>query len=477
MFECLKCLIKRYKVEIVFFTVMLVLLSVTDMWIGSDDTVNKEILEKTPVLQWVWHRATTWQPRIVSDFLMGIFTFYIPLWRILVALSATALVSMIGSMVTVGRETDERETCYAKIFIACTFFVIHPNTMSAGVFWFSGSFNYLIPTLFLITAMIPFYETATGMKRKKTGRIRGIIIPGIASACCAYMEINAAVLFCFGAFTFIFCFFQRKRIPRNLIAQFVLLCGNIGIYLSLGGTSIRSRDELYWFKDFEMLSLSDRAFMGVTWGNLHCICGATVLYMVLFGLVLLNIYDKYQSKPIRAMAALPLCMILFVLPAYDQALRIGKMGGKCGVLLSNISGWDSAVELLRVLPMQMNLGWKALLPSVCFMATIFFVCGLVAVSFEKVGMRITNMIIYCAVLTASYIMGISPTIFASGFRTFFAADVLAIFLCAMLLREIFSHRKIWQERWFKMLVFFLSVIAAGFVMEQFLFNLTNQMRF
>lgn len=478
MIEQLKCMIKRYRVEIVFFAVMMVLLSVSEMWVGSDDTVNKEILQNTPVLEWVWQRATNWQPRIVSDFLVGVFSFHIPLWRILIALSATALVSMIGSVVTSGRQTDERETWWAKTIIACLFFVIHPNTLSTGVFWFSGSFYYLVPTLLLFTGLMPFCMAAFGIEMQNAGKIKSIIIPCVASACCAYMEICAAVLLCFAVFTLVFCFMSGKRIPKRLIAQLVLLCVNMFVYFSLGGTSIRSRAELYWFKDFEMLSLIDRIFMGVTWGNLHYVCGATVLVAVLLGLVVLNVHGKYRSKLICVLAALPLCVILCVIPAYDQALRIGEMGIESGILLSRVSGWSSVVELLRILPGQMNYGWKALLPGMGFMAIILFVSGLVFVSFERTDNKLVGTVIYFAALAASFIMGFSPTIFASGFRVFFVADMLIIFLCAMLLGELFIHQSgIWKEKWFKVLVCFLVVIAAGFAMEQFLFNLKDQVRF
>ena len=51
MIEQLKCMIKRYRIEIVFFAVMMVLLSVSELWVGSADTVNKEILQNTPVLE------------------------------------------------------------------------------------------------------------------------------------------------------------------------------------------------------------------------------------------------------------------------------------------------------------------------------------------------------------------------------------------------------------------------------------------
>ena len=154
------------------------------------------------------------------------------------------------------------------------------------------------------------------------------------------------------------------------------------------------------------------------------------------------------------------------------------MGNESGILLSRVSGWSSVVELLRIMPEQMNFGWKALLPGVGFMAIILFVSGLVFVSFERTENKLVGIVIYFAALAASYIMGISPTIFASGFRIFFVADMLIVFLCAMLLRELFNlHSGIWKEKWFKILVGFLVVIAVGFAMEQFLFNLKDQVRF
>jgi hypothetical protein len=74
------------------------------------------------------------------------------------------------------------------------------------------------------------------------------------------------------------------------------------------------------------------------------------------------------------------------------------------------------------------------LSVVLFMfVTLFF-------AFEKKESRFLACLLYLAAFGSGIIMGYSPTVFASGSRPFFLANIILLMLCMMLISEGINHK-------------------------------------
>lgn len=216
----------------VFFVAIFTILLSYGLLNGSDDSVYIEQLKDMSIFQWVYWRATTWQPRLVPDLLIALFHFNFNAWRVATAFIATVMMVVIGGICT-RKVSDKYSNETVNFVICCAFFLIFPNVLRYSVYWYTGSFNYLWPAFFMIVASSTFYCAAIG--RPVTNKL-WIIFAVIASMLVVYMEQTAAIFLCFALLSLIIMRAFQKRITYNLILQIVCAVLNLGVYLSFGGT-------------------------------------------------------------------------------------------------------------------------------------------------------------------------------------------------------------------------------------------------
>lgn len=229
-----KGIFKRHIVMLIFFCIMLLLLALNTLWEGSDDTAFRAQLETMSITEWIWMRATTWQARLVNDFLFAIFQFNMPVWKISTAAITTLLIFTICNFPT-NKSHFQLANSYEHVLACSSFFMMLPHVISASLVWYTGSFFYVWPTCFLLIAMLPFYRIAIG--RPMTNKW-GIALAVLCSALTGYQEQCGAIFVCFAVFTFLVVWIHKERVPGYLFLQFAFVCINVVIYMSLAGVEL-----------------------------------------------------------------------------------------------------------------------------------------------------------------------------------------------------------------------------------------------
>lgn len=465
-------ILSKYMVFFVFFFIILLILLPGTLWTGTDDTTYIEQLTHMGILEWVWMRATTWQPRIISDFLLALFHFNLPVWKMATATATTLLLLGITKYPEMD-DTLHTPRIYSHIVPCSAFFVMCPYVISSSIVWYTGSFFYLWPTLFLVIALMPFYDAAVGSRSIRYG---GLLLSILCSLLTGYQEQCAAIMICFALFTFAFMLYHKERIPKYLILQFILVCINVGVYLTLGGTEIRLDAELYWYKDYHMLSLTDRLFQGVNWANYHLFNASNVLMFLLSGLIFLSIFYRYKSIWIKIFAAIPFAaFFVSILPIQSLLSRASKFNSYLEGQYNFSSSLQIAVEWLLdptiSKPSNFSLGLAGLLPAFFCFLILIDIGWLLTIAFQSRRHGFVNMVVYFAALASVYSLSFSPTIFASRTRIFFAANTLIILLIALLFKELDGCTGILTKKWFRPAIAVLVITAMLFAFEQFSFNL------
>ena len=460
-----------------FFAISIFVIILKMNFQDGDDMMSIQQLSQMSPLKWVYWRATTWQPRISADLAVSLVNFNKPLWKLNTAVLSTVLVMSISYLCTM-RITNKEEKKNMNLLICCSFFFISPNIITACVFWCTGSYYYLWSAVALILALMPFIYAiqCENIKNKKM-----YIVYFIASAYASYIEQPFAILLCFGMFTFIYLLIKKIKIDKALILQYIFILLNVGIYFSFGGESIRTKSELFWYRDYTMLSFVDKIFQGVNWSNYQLMNSSNILMCVFTGIIAVTIWKKNSDKIVRFFSSIPFALtILSILP-------IDMMFSNVSYLQDPYTGEISHLNIAQVIkegmlncmsagPNNFNLGIVNLAPSIVCLTVILFITALLYFVFEKFEDRIIAIILYLAALASSYIISFTPTIFASRYRVFFITDVLILLLIGMVMQELLKFNETFNKRIFITVKFIIIIMAAIFITEQFAFIWSGRFR-
>lgn len=426
-----------YPIVLIFFFFLLLPVQLRD-----DDIVYSAQLNSMKVFDWVWWRAQNWQPRILSDSLLAFFKFYMPLWKIITAILLVLLMIVIEKICNYSMTVEfemQKKDIYTQSIICGSFLLISPQVLRDAVFWYTGSFHYLWPAFLMMLSFLLFYSVAMG---------RFIQNKMIIIFCCAcspfvgYMEQTAAISICFESCILLISIFVRKKIPFYCWIQYVLLCANFFLYWIFGGIGPRQTRELHWYKDFNMLSVIDKLFQGVNWTNYHLLNTSNLLVFILSILVFMNISYSTKSKFIQVFSAIPaLYLFLSIMPIkwlfsrVDAFNAFGPIGDNYNLSIDKVVLW--LLNPMQANPHNFNFDFFNLFPCVISLTVVLYLGILVFLSFNDNLQSIINALIYCAALASGYIIGFSPTIFASQFRVFFMTDLLIVILIGVTFRELF----------------------------------------
>lgn len=436
---------------------------------GSDDTVSIKQLSEMSALKWVYLRATTWQPRISVDLAVALVNFNIPIWKFNTVAISTMLVITISYILNHKLNIEKKRLI--NILVCSSFFLIAPHVITASVLWCTGSYYYLWSALALILSLAPFYYA---IKEEKITYKNMYIVYFFASAYASYVEQPFAILICFGIFTFIYLFINNKKIPKMLVGQYIFIITNVIIYFSIGGVNIREQAELYWYRDYTMLSSIDKIFQGINWSNYQLINSSNVLMSVFTCLIFVTIWIKNKDKVVRFFSIMPfIFIILSVLPIESIFSNISYLqdpytGEVFHLDMAHIFR-DGIFNCMLARPNNFLTGFKYLLPSAICFTVILFISVLLFIVFEKVEDKIVAVILYFASLASSYVISFTPTIFASRYRVFFITDILIVLLIGMVMKELLKEDFTLKHKLMKVFIGTIIFLASCFAIEQFVF--------
>ncbi len=445
----------KYLIFLLFFAIIFIPILTVNIRIGSDDTTYIEQLSSMKIFDWLYMRVKTWQPRIISDFLIAIFNFNMPVWKFATTIITALLMFFICNF---SQDTlNKREYVYSCIISFASFFLINIGSLNASVFWYTGSFNYLWPSLFMIIALMPFYRADIN----KPVKCKFIyILAAVCSALIGYNEQFFAVAIGFGAFTFFLLILEKRKIPVYLIIQYILILINAGIFFKLGGVSIRRSAEVIYFKDYDMLSFADKIFLGVNWGNYQVFNNWNILFFIPAGLIFIIGLNKFNSSALKK--------ALFAVPMIVIGLSIVRLEYIAPNIFGNIY---KIFDTMYIQPTDNLIKPLELFPSLFCMTIILYMAVLIFYAFENKAEGLSNVALYLASLCSGYILGFSPTIFESGLRIFFISDILIVLLISNLTKELFKFE---IKKWFKIIVFLLFAVSLCPLAAYSVYNLAGE---
>ena len=441
-------IITPYIPFILFFLVFFSFMQPIELLPDTDDTVHFDKLDSLGIFGWLAWRAEMWQPRLFSDFFYAVFIYRLDAWKLVNSIVAALL--MLGVWrISFGpdflRNVQERGRALllAASLICLLFFLIYPNAVTSASIWYTGSFNYLWPVTALVFGLTPFvFFLRAG---EPNPRKAWIPVSILASICAGFNEQTTLVALGVSALILVYCFCKKRKIPVLLIIHFAVIAA-LAIYFMIAvltSSRVTGGEELALFPEFATFGKRDMLQLGIHVYDSHLLRRSSLIFLALALLagILAFIRLKERHTFFRVFAFFPAFYILLnMLPlrfllsgTWNYYADYGNIVEIHSAFVYDPATWFNFLDRVPPLgwglePHDLFLAWTGFAAVICVLFPLFF-------AFRDVANRIMACIIYLAAFGSGVIMGFSPTVFASGNRPFFIANILILFLCALLIKE------------------------------------------
>ena len=389
--------IKKYIPLIVILSYILimhfVIRPVTDDDIYFSSWVGKDIFGLLKL------RYLKWSSRsIIEIFLIYIMSYAKILWSILDGLIILLLYYSINRIVNI---KSNKNTIFLS-FICAILIILYPFGQMSSSGWGATTMNYLWPLSLGIFAMIPIVEECF-QNKKCTKLMRLATIPALIYAC--NQEQMCLIIIGFLLVFNIQYYITNKRINKSALLYLIIALISITYILTCPGNGIRFKNETkIWFHDFNELSIIQKCILSIN-NTFQLLIGKTnYLLITMYSFMA---YVLYKNKKNRKLLILTVCLLLgcVVIPhinifnTYDlyiihlkthsPMLQYLQLGSKKYILSIVIS----IIYLISTIYILYNMYKKDNLNK--YMLPLLFLAGILS----------------------RFIVGFSPTLFASKQRT------------------------------------------------------------
>ena len=427
--------IQRFKREQILLSVLWIL-----TWIGAfgvccmirysdgdDAFFLEQITRHSGFFDFVSDLTKTMNGRITSTMALW-FVFKLPLivWRIFNAFVITAFAFILSKIIALFRRDTEIVNHY--IFALASFVVIGVGVIGYSCLWITGSVNYLWPACAALFAVYPVLRCRYQQKPMKPFTTALCALAGLYAALA--QEQIAAVLICCLAVILVKSAIESKRVNVSYAVVFLVVLAAALLLLTSPFTEARTGREMRWLPEYAVMSLAQKCF--ITWQWLIHAFTHSLRFVWMMLWIALAIRLLIQKK--YAAAFLPLLFTcLAAAPVFFAGFLVDV--GLNRLDMTKVVQHAPTLADLSALQFRMLLLWTAVI-----LATW------VLIVYQQRGEKtaFANAILYLAAIASCAVMLFSPSIYASGERTLFAAGILLTLIAANLRKPVRSPG---QEIW------------------------------
>lgn len=397
-----------------------------------DDITWMNVMDSLGGIFETWKYYTmNWQPRFPAIFFGLVFDKYLWLWKCVNPLIYTVSVFTICKFVF----SNKNEFRFAFLIIFGAFFVYTKTFLFANV-WLAGSSVYNLGFCSLIVSMIPFFGIVFNDK-KRISFISWVLL-FVFSLFATWQEQPSVILAGFAVVTIITKIFtQKKFFSKNLILSFfsAWIIANTILFNVLNLSSDRINFESHRIPEYDMLSILDKIFVGVNYGNYHVIYLSKYLFLICTIFTAALIYIKYTSKA-RYIGFIPLIYSLGVCIPFDSLI---KTDGLISPIVDYI--YNGIINQTKYSDFNINFHTvfsKSLIPSALalFIIVLFGLCQFM--SFSILQEKMAAVSCYGLGMAASYVLAFTGAFYVVGPRSNYYTDMMLVVIFAMLLRQYLS---------------------------------------
>lgn len=382
---------------------------------GSDDAWYLRVSKSCGLLQFLGWRYVSWTGRLAAEAMIYLsihcgallYHLFSPLFILLAAYS-------IGRLFTA--KTDLRLMLFALLsFGLCNFHVL-----GAGIFWFTGSYNYLVPVACGLFGMIPFADAV--FRGKISPHPARLALSAAALAVCSLANEQASLVAVSAAvFAVAAVAARKKKAPAALILLAVLAIAGLAVNITAPGVPIRWHKEVAeFFPGFNTLTLGQHLKYSVNW-FFNEIVTQMFAFVLALSAVPFVFWKKYRGRDAVLLRAFGMLSVFALFAVKMIGLRpFTDFAFLFSHFTQQIHMWRPT-EIARL--SLLFLFW-----TVFLLLLVYLVCR---VSEHPVF----TLLCFAACFASMALLFFSPSIVASGSRVLFVGSVLLMILLTGMVKQ------------------------------------------
>lgn len=346
-----------------------------------------------------WNKAYsmyyTWSSRVIINFFVYFFTNHsLIYWVIFMGISMFTLLYSFDYLFSNNKK-------YSSIFIIFVIMMFPYKELSTAG-WISTTVTYFSPIAFGFLSLIPIKKT---LDNKKSSIIELIIYALALIFACSNEQVMALVLACYGV-AFVY-FLATKRINHNIIIQLALAFISAVIVVKCPGNYLRKADEIAnWFPTYN--SISSIAKINI--------CFSTTMKWLLFDtsffpffsllltcLVFMNKKDMFN----RIISLVP--TVILVLCNYLKKITSS--------LLPYLSSLNKNIPYYGLVNAGQIDKFEMFIIYIIWVLVMVIILYEIIIISDSLATLLASFTLIGAGFISRMAMSLSPTIYASGFRT------------------------------------------------------------
>lgn len=395
----------------------------------------------------VW-RYNNWSSRLVIESILFFLTRYPLLWGIL----DTIMMVWIAIGFSIFFNDDKRMSTNWIIVLAIICFPFE-SMSSAG--WIATSVNYLWPLAAGLIVLVPLNNI---IKQKNTSNVVKIIV-FLATFLATNQEQMCFIMCALYVFFLCYLFLKKEKIKFFLKLETIVCILNLFFILTCPGNQVRKASEIEtWFPSYTQLSFLRKVEMGYSSSLYEFFMKLNLIFALFAVMLVLVVYlnkSKY-NKIYFALSMVPLATSVIMGLLYSVTKDIFPFITSLTQKMTDIGTGISVSDLTSWIPDIFITG--------------VFLCIIICLSicFMNKSQSIFACYILFIGLLSRWIMGFSPTIWASNTRTFIFMYFSFIALIVILFNEL-EKRNGLKRKNIKIILEMSIVIIGLYLLEHQLY--------
>lgn len=363
----------------------------------GDDVYFLDVVNHTAFKDFIWMRYNTWTSRVVIEVFLYFFAKHTLLWRVVNGLMYPLLAWSLWRLLPKSGRIP------STAWLSVLGVILLPIEMYFSAGWVTTNVHYFFMVTIGAFSIIPLRILSEGDSLRWYHCL--VFLPALIYGT-NNEQMAVATLILYGG-AILYFGSRRKLHPYTLIALGITLT-NMVLMLFNPGNAARGRAEIAnWYPDFPTTPFFQKisiAFASTTWQYL---LNLDVLFLCFILIVAYAVYRKPKDLLARVAVAVPLIVITLSGVFYKFLLSIQSLGQGTGIfetlkdLRKPSISYDSHLGFVLVILSTLSIiyGLWSLYGKSATFASILWVLG--------------------AGFATRMLMALSPTILASGLRTFF----------------------------------------------------------
>lgn len=414
---------KMYQSDSFPFILLFIFIAILSIFVtkNGDTIFFSQVLEKESLGSWLVTRYETWSSRLVIEAVMVV---VLQVGMILFHLINIALYVLLAWSISKLFVNHNKKILN---YVICLCFTMFPIAIFNTAGWVATFTNYLWPCALGVFSLLYIKKIVKGEHIKKIEYPLYFIALVYA---CNQEQMAAILLACFLIF-FVYSI-KKKKLNVATVLYVIVTIASILFILTCPGNKVRNVGEIaYWYPNYATFDLLDKLQLAITSAMRYLILNGNILFIVFSLFLLIQVMKNQKDNFYRWIAAIPLVGSLIF-----------------NVLLPVVTVFVPSIQDLVAIYLRNELiingmNFTSIIQYLMLFVYLIILCSILIslyLAFKNTYKSILAIFIYVLSFGSRFIMGFSPTVFASVDRTHTFLYVGLIMLILLCIKELIDKK-------------------------------------